>query len=170
RRTAVHPPRNRGPSGERASTGAMASVAASPLTRSWVRLPPAKEILLDLRRPRGRVDLARRVGPFGKALLAKYIAQTDVLRPLDHFLHQVGWNERHAFGRPEHHVAGEDRRIADSDGDVHANQRNVGDRRRVHSAREHGKIGKLVDAREIADSAVHYHAGARAAADGGRQI
>src|SRR5919199_3740325 len=56
--------------------------------RSRPSRPPAQEILLDVVRPGGHVDLAGRVGPLGQALLAKDVTQTDVLRPLDDFQRQ----------------------------------------------------------------------------------
>src|SRR5215204_5039066 len=160
----------RGPSGWPVSTTRTAWEAGLRTAESRACPPPLLEIGLDVSGPHGNVDLARGVGAFGQTLLAEHVTLADVLGALDYFLNQVRRHEGHALERAEDHVARQHGRVADSDRYVHANQRRLGNGRRVDAAYKNRQVWQLEHTGQIANAAMDDHAGAGPGEDGRRQV
>ena len=83
---------------------------------------PFRKIAFNRLRP-SRIDLARRVFPFAKPLMAEHIAETGHFRILDNPLGQLGRDEDHSSIFAEHNIAGHDHYVTDARGTVDTNHR-----------------------------------------------
>src|SRR5947209_7571664 len=132
-------------------------------------LPPLCKIRFDLLRP-FTVDLARRILAFAEALVAKAIAEADLLGALHDLLGEVGRDKDDTGAGAEDDVAGKHGRLADADRDVQAGERDIGEGRRVDAAHEGGEVGDLVDALQVTEAGIDDHPGLAASVDGGGEV
>src|SRR5439155_4637124 len=116
-----------------------------------------------------RIDLGRLVLAGHDLLFGPLIVDVSDVGPVDHLLSQVRRDEVNAFAVAEYDVARQDRGVADAHRNVIAGNHDVAYRCRMHAADIDGHVDGI-DTFQIADGAVHHHAGPGSCVNKGGQV